>query len=78
MESLAKHLSLSSQKYGFGIRDPKSGIRDQGSKRHRIPDPDLQPLRYIFHICFHTKKKSEKLIFIAGAGYPGGEPVLAG
>jgi hypothetical protein len=40
-------LSLSSQKYEFGIRDPRSGIRDQkktysgsriqGSKRHRIP-----------------------------------------
>ncbi len=39
-----------SQKYGFGIRDPRSGIRDpkkiysgsriQGSKRHRIPDPE--------------------------------------
>ncbi len=39
-------LPLSSQKYGFGIRirDPKSektysGSRIQGSKRHRIPDP---------------------------------------
>ncbi len=47
-----KKLSLSSQKYGFGIRDPRSGIRDPaktysgspipGSKRHRIPDPDPQ------------------------------------
>jgi hypothetical protein len=46
---LPKKLSLSSQKYGFGIRDPTSGIRDPektyfgsripGSKRHRIPDP---------------------------------------
>jgi hypothetical protein len=45
-------VSLSSQKYGFGIRDPRSGIRKkpipdpgsriQGSKRHRIPDPDPQ------------------------------------
>ncbi len=44
-----KDLSVSSQKYGFGIRDPRSGIRDlektysgswiQGSKRQRIPDP---------------------------------------
>jgi hypothetical protein len=25
-----------------GIRDPRSGIRVQGSKRHRIPDPDPQ------------------------------------
>ncbi len=60
---LPKKLSLSSQTYGFGIRDPGSEIRDprsgiwdpgseirdlektysgsriQGSKRHRIPDP---------------------------------------
>jgi hypothetical protein len=45
-------LSLSSQKFGFGIRDPGSEIRDpektysgsriQGSKRHRFPDPDPQ------------------------------------
>ncbi len=38
-------VSLSSQKYGFGIRDPEitySGSRIQGSKRHRIPDPDPQ------------------------------------
>jgi hypothetical protein len=45
-------LSLSFQKYGFGIRDPKSEIRDpeksnfgyltQGSIRHRIPDSDPQ------------------------------------
>jgi hypothetical protein len=30
---------------GFGIRDPGSGknlFRIQGSKRHRIPDPDPQ------------------------------------
>ncbi len=33
-------MSVSSQKYGFGIRDPEktySGSRIQGSKRHRIP-----------------------------------------
>jgi hypothetical protein len=49
---LPKKLSLSSQKYGFRIRDPRSGIRDpektysrsriRGSKKHRIPDPDPQ------------------------------------
>ncbi len=49
MELLPKKLSLSSQKYGFWIREPGSEIRDpektysgsriQGSKRHRIPDP---------------------------------------
>ncbi len=49
---LPKKLSISSQKYGFGIRDPRSGIRKkpnpdpgswiQVSKRHRIPDPDPQ------------------------------------
>jgi hypothetical protein len=46
---LPQKLSLSSQKYGFEIRDPWPEIRDpektysvseiQGSKRHRIPDP---------------------------------------
>ncbi len=45
-------LSKSSSKYGLRIRDPRSGIwkkpipdpgsRIQGSKRHRIPDPDPQ------------------------------------
>ncbi len=36
-----KKLSKRSQKYRFGIRDPKKtyfGSRIQGSKRHRIPD----------------------------------------
>jgi hypothetical protein len=46
LDFLCKKLSLSSQKYGFGIRDPRSGIRKktysgsrirvQGSKRPRI------------------------------------------
>jgi hypothetical protein len=42
---LPKKLSISSQKYGFGIRDPDKtyfGSRIQGSKRHRLPDPDPQ------------------------------------
>jgi hypothetical protein len=34
IELFTKKLSLSSQKYGFGIRNPRSGIR----KKH-IPDP---------------------------------------
>ncbi len=52
LKFLPKKLSLSSQKYWFGIRylgseirDPEktySGSRIQGSKRHRIPDPDPQ------------------------------------
>ncbi len=51
-----KNLSLSSKNMGLGsgVRDPRSGIRDpektysgswirvQGSKRHRIPDPEPQ------------------------------------
>ncbi len=41
IDFLPKNLSLSSKKYGFGIRDPQktysvSRIRVQGSKRHRI------------------------------------------
>ncbi len=61
---LLKKLSLSSQKYGFGIRDPGSGIRKkpipdprsriQGSKRPRIPDPDRQhcpqPRTAVYHL----------------------------
>jgi hypothetical protein len=46
-----KKLSISSQKYEFGIRDPEktySGSRIQGSKRHRIPDPQ-HCLRVNFH-----------------------------
>jgi hypothetical protein len=42
IELFTKKLSLSSQKYGSEIRDPEktySGCRIQGSKRHRIPDP---------------------------------------
>jgi hypothetical protein len=47
IELLPKKWSLSSQKNGFGIRDPGSGknlfrIPDQGLKRHRIPYPDPQ------------------------------------
>jgi hypothetical protein len=50
---LPKKLSLSSQKYGFGIRDPGSrktypGSRIQGSKRHRIPDPRSGSATLIF------------------------------
>ncbi len=42
-----KKKSLSSQKYRFENRDPRSMIRKNlfrilGSKRHRIPDPDPQ------------------------------------
>ena len=57
-----KKLSLSSQKYGFGIRYPGSEIRDPektysvsripGSKRHRIPDPDPQHCWYVSQINF--------------------------
>ncbi len=53
-------MSLSSQKYGFGIRDPGSGknlfrIPDPGVKKapdpgFRIPDPDPQH-------CFIRKEK---------------------
>ncbi len=55
MNFLPKRLSLSSQKYGFGIRDPEktySGSRIQGSKRHRISD--LQ------HCCQHRQTLSEE------------------
>ncbi len=41
LKFLLKKLSLNSQKYGYGIRDPGSG-KNQGPKRHRISDPDPQ------------------------------------
>ena len=51
LKFLPKKLSPSPQKYEFGIRDPEktySGSRIQGSKRHRIPDPDPQHCRYLY------------------------------
>jgi hypothetical protein len=47
IELFTQKVSLSSQKYGFGIRDPEKtypdpGSRIQGSKKHRIPDPNPQ------------------------------------
>jgi hypothetical protein len=52
MELFTQKVVLSSQKYEFGIRDPRSGIRnkpipDPGSRgqkgtQSRIPDPDPQ------------------------------------
>jgi hypothetical protein len=45
LKFLPKKFSICSQIYGFGIRDPgpeKNLSRIQGSKRHRIPDPDPQ------------------------------------
>jgi hypothetical protein len=56
---LSKKLTLSSQKYGLGIRDPRSGIRTktysgsriQGSKRPRIPDPDPQHCKISWQSC---------------------------
>jgi hypothetical protein len=39
---LPKKLSLSFQKYGFGIWDPGSKIPNPGVKRHHILDPDTQ------------------------------------
>ncbi len=39
VELFTQNLSLSSQKYGFGIRDPRSGIRKKPYYGSRIPDP---------------------------------------
>jgi hypothetical protein len=49
--SATPNLSISYQKYGFGIRDPGSGknvfrIANPESKRHRIPDPE--PQQWVF------------------------------
>jgi hypothetical protein len=62
-------LSLSSQKYGFGIRDPRSGIRkklipDLGVKK--APDPGSATL-------LNGCKKVTLVYSCSLAGQPGGE-----
>ena len=39
IEVFTQKFSLSSQKYGVGIRDPRSGIR---KNLFRIPDPEVK------------------------------------
>jgi hypothetical protein len=39
IDFLPKKMSISTQKYGFGIRDPRSGIR---KNLFRIPDPEAK------------------------------------
>jgi hypothetical protein len=61
---LPKKLSLSSQKYEFGIRDPGSGINlfripDPGVKKDPIPDPDPQ---HCF-VDFLQKKQFSYIVF---------------
>jgi hypothetical protein len=58
-----KKLSLSSKKYGFRIRDPEktySGSRIQGSKRHRIPDPESGSATLTAKNNFRSPKKLNK------------------
>ena len=55
IELFTQKLSPSSQKYGFGIRDPRAGknlfrIPVQGSKRHRIAD--LVPQHWLLRRCW--------------------------
>jgi hypothetical protein len=59
-------LSLSSQKYGFGIRDPGSGkslfrILDPGVKK--APDPD--PQHGLSKLFAGTGKRFYKIFFLA-------------
>jgi hypothetical protein len=70
IELFTQKLSLSSQKYGFGIWDLRSGNRKkptpdprsriQGSKRHRIPDPDSQ--HCIFCIGTVPSKRMDRVL----------------
>jgi hypothetical protein len=72
LKFLPKKLSPSPQKYGFRIRDPGSEIRDprsgirknlfriQGSKRHRIPDPDPQHCQYGSRALKALKKMTDE------------------
>jgi hypothetical protein len=50
---------------GSGIRDPEktfSGSRIQGSKRHRIPDPDPQQCRKLSEFCSELIRREEKCL----------------
>jgi hypothetical protein len=50
---LPKKLSLTSQNYGFGIRDPRSGenpFRIPGPGVKKAPDPGSATLEKILHI----------------------------
>jgi hypothetical protein len=49
IELFTQKIVIKLSKYGFGIRDPRSGI--YGSKRHRLPDPDPDPQH-----CFRVSK----------------------
>ncbi len=65
-------MSKSSQEYGFGIRDPGSEIRDpeetysgsriQGSKRHRIPDPQHCFKLFSSNLLYPTRNFCDKKI----------------
>ncbi len=62
IEFFAQKLSLSSQKYGFGIRDPGSGknlfrIPDPGVKK--APDPGSGYATLVFHLSFPTFARSQ-------------------
>ncbi len=67
---LPKHLSISSQKYGFKIRDPEktySGSKvlgSRGQKRHWIPDPDPQHWRLLLknYIYRYDTKKGQVIV----------------
>jgi hypothetical protein len=66
-EMLKRKLSPSSQKYGFGIRDPGSVkklffIPDPGVKRHRILDPDPQHCSGLFFLFFVIYLPGEWLV----------------
>jgi hypothetical protein len=68
LKFLPKKLSSSSQNMGLGsgIRDPGktySGSRIQGSKRHRIPDPDSQHCKDIFRSNIRIKTETYRILF---------------
>jgi hypothetical protein len=73
IELFTQKIVISSQKDGFGIRDPRSGIRElektysgsriQGSKRHRIPDPGSGSATLLLRLKVITLPPS------AGLGY---------
>jgi hypothetical protein len=57
IELLPKKLSLSSQKYEFGIRDPKKPISGPGVKK--APDPGSGSAALLFRCIFIVKEKHD-------------------
>ncbi len=67
VEVFTQKFSICSQIYGFGIRDPRSGI--QGSKRHRVPDPGSATLQNTLVWIWIRKRSNDVRVANANPNY---------